>query len=55
MKVRNKIPTSRPASPSLRGRSEMGIPNSTGSNKSVWQTFVDAAGFNKKHPIKRGK
>tara|TARA_R110000824_G_scaffold270603_1_gene459084 strand:+ start:18 stop:197 length:180 start_codon:yes stop_codon:yes gene_type:complete len=35
---------------SLENRETSGSPSFNGKSKSVWQGFVDAAGFAKKHP-----
>ena len=47
---RNRIPQRRPRAASLETRSSNLHFSSNGKNKSVWQSFVDDAGFAKRHP-----
>ena len=46
----NRIPEGRPNIASLETRSSNLHFSSNGKNKSVWQSFVDDAGFAKRHP-----
>ena len=46
----NRIPQRRPKTASLETRSSNLHFSSNGKNKSVWQSFVDDAGFAKRHP-----
>tara|TARA_R110002020_G_scaffold181370_2_gene376237 strand:- start:10459 stop:10647 length:189 start_codon:yes stop_codon:yes gene_type:complete len=50
--------THKPDNQSLENRESSGSPNFNGKTKSVWQGFVDSAGFQKRHPniaLKKGK
>jgi|TARA_R110000824_G_scaffold72601_1_gene185200 hypothetical protein len=42
--------TGKPDNQSLENKEASGSPSFGGKSKSVWQGFVDAAGFAKKHP-----
>tara|TARA_R110000744_G_scaffold8350_3_gene27842 strand:+ start:1006 stop:1194 length:189 start_codon:yes stop_codon:yes gene_type:complete len=55
LSTRNTIEPSRPSGTSLTTRAGLGVPSGDGKNKSVWQTFVDASGFAKRHPEKSRK
>ena len=46
----NRIPQRRPKTASLETRNSNLHFSSNGKNKSVWQSFVDDAGFAKRHP-----
>jgi hypothetical protein len=50
IKIKNRIEPARPDSASLSQRSQMGLPSDSGKNKSVWQSFVGASDFAKRHP-----
>ena len=50
LRATNKIEPSRPSGTTLSARAGMGLPSGDGKNKSVWQSFVDASGFSKRHP-----
>ncbi len=50
LRATNKIEPSRPSGTTLSARAGMGLPSGDGKNKSVWQSFVDASGFAKRHP-----
>tara|TARA_R110000765_G_scaffold86106_2_gene165742 strand:+ start:898 stop:1086 length:189 start_codon:yes stop_codon:yes gene_type:complete len=52
LSIRNRIEPSRPSASSLSARAGLGLPSGEGKNKSVWQSFVDASGFAKRHPEK---
>jgi len=50
LRATNRIEPSRPSGSTLTARAGSGLPNGDGKNKSVWQSFVDSAGFAKRHP-----
>jgi len=50
---KNRIEPARPSGASLETRQTNLHLSNSGSNKSVWQSFVDAAGFVKRHPTKK--
>ena len=50
--------TGKPDNQSLENKESSGSPSFNGKSKSVWQGFVDSAGFQKRHPkivLKKGK
>ena len=50
--------THKPDDQSLESKAESGSPTFGGKTKSVWQGFIDSAGFHKRHPniaLKKGK
>jgi len=42
--------THKPDNQSLENKETSGSPSFNGKSKSVWQGFVDSAGFQKRHP-----
>ena len=57
LRVKSNIEPSRPDDSTLTSNILAGTAHDSGSNKSVWQTMVDNAGFAKKHPdiVQKGK
>ena len=50
LKMKNNVEPARPDQATLSQRTQMGMPSDSGKNKSVWQSFVSAGDFAKKHP-----